>query len=209
MTETLLDHVVLAAPDLDALVEAFHARTGIMPQPGGRHPDAGTRNCLVRVGRLSYLELIGPDVNDGTAPPPTVFGIDRLTGPRIAGWMVHPADIEATVAAARARGYDPGAIEPLSRRTPEGSLLSWRLTLTAPDDLDGLVPHLIDWQGSPHPAEQGLPEATLVGLHARHPDPAAVRRALAALEVDLEVEPGESAGMTLVVETPRGRVSLW
>ncbi len=209
MTEPLLDHVVLAAPDLDDLVEAFHARTGIMPEPGGRHPDAGTSNFLVRIGPMSYLELIGPDPDRDDPDLPTVFGIDRLTGPRIAGWMVHPVDIEATVARALARGYDTGPIEPLSRRTPDGALLSWRLTLTAPDDLDGLVPHLIDWQGSPHPATQGLPEVSLVALRARHPDPAAVREALSALEVELDVEPADHAGMILVVDTPRGRVDLW
>ncbi|MDH6486383.1 hypothetical protein M2157_002382 [Streptomyces sp. SAI-127] len=37
-------------------------------------------------------------------------------------------DLDAAVATARARGYDPGEIRPMSRRTPDGTLLTWRLT---------------------------------------------------------------------------------
>ena len=43
MTEPLLDHVVLAGPDLDRLVADFRDRTGIDPKLGGRHP-GGTRS---------------------------------------------------------------------------------------------------------------------------------------------------------------------
>lgn len=206
MTEPLLDHVVYAAPDIDALVASFRRRTGINPPLGGRHVGRGTRNYLVSLGGDAYLELIGPD-DPATRAGITAFGIDSLAAPRIVGWVVHPEDIEARVAAARVAGYDPGEIGPLSRRTPDGTLLEWRLTKDAPTNRDGLVPRLIDWQRSPHPATTGLPELPLVSLVGFHPEPDVVRKDLDALGVELEVRRGEP-GFELTVDTPGGRVTL-
>lgn len=214
MTEPLLDHVVLASPNLDQLVTDFHDRTGIQPAFGGRHVGGGrsaggTRNYLVRLGETSYLELIGPDVLDGTRPLPATFGINTLTGPRIATWMVHPVDIERTVATADSRGFDAGRIGPLSRQAPTGQLLSWRLTLDTPDKWGGLAPGLIDWSDTPHPASSGLPEAPLVALRGYHPDPAGVRRVLDALGVSLDVEQADQPELRLTIDTPKGQVTLW
>lgn len=211
MTEPLLDHLVYAAPDVDELVASFRERTGVDPPLGGRHVGRNTRNYLVglrlpEIGGRAYLELIGPDdpaEKDGT----TVFGINLLTAPRIVGWVVAPEDIEARAANARARGYEPGEIGPLSRRTPEGVLLEWRLTKDAPDDRQGLVPRLIDWQQAAHPTTSGLPELTLVSLTGHHPEPDVVRRDLDALGVELDVRYGDP-GFAAVVETPNGQVTL-
>lgn len=208
MTEPLLDHVVLAGPDLDALVAEFTERTGIEPKLGGRHP-GGTRNYLVKLTDTAYLEIIGPDVLDPDVPLPKAFGIDTLTAPKIAAWLVHPVDIEASIGAVRAVGYDPGTLGPLSRETPEGVVLKWRLTLNAPDNRGGLVPGLIDWFDTQHPSAAGLPEARLVSLTGRHPDPEAVARIHDALGISLDVAEAGEPGLTLVIDTPKGRVTLW
>lgn len=206
MADPLLDHVVYAAPDIDELVASFRERTGADPPLGGRHVGRGTRNYLAGLGGDAYLELIGPD-DPAQRASITAFGISSLSAPQIVGWVIHPEDIETRVAAARAAGYDPGEIGPLSRRTPDGTLLEWRLTKDAPDDRDGLVPRLIDWQRAPHPARAGLPELPLVSLTGFHPDPDAVRKDLRALGAELDVRPGQP-GFELTIETPRGRVTL-
>lgn len=208
MTEPLLDHVVLAGPDLDALVAAFTDRTGITPKLGGRHP-GGTRNYLVRLTPTAYLEIIGPDVLGAGVPLPEAFGINTLTEPKIATFLVHPVDIEKTVADAHAAGYDPGELGPLSRATPEGETLRWRLTKNAPDNRGGLVPGLIDWFDTPHPTTAGLPDATLVSLTGHHPEPDSVAKIHAALGISLEIARADEAGLTLVIDTPKGRVTLW
>ena len=206
MTEPRLDHLVYAGPDLDALVADFTRRTGVEPVLGGRHVGRGTRNHLVGLGGAAYLELIGP--NDPAARPlPEIFGIDRLTGPRLAAWVVRPADIEATVEKAREGGYDPGDIAPLSRRTPAGNLLEWRLTPNRGDRFGGLAPALIDWLDARHPTADGLPQLGLVSLTGYHPDPPAVRAALAALDVQLDITAGP-AGLQAVLDTPHGHITL-
>ncbi|MGP3964177.1 VOC family protein [Nonomuraea sp. 3N208] len=202
---TRLDHLVYAVPDLAAAVAQFAERTGIHPVPGGSHP-GGTANYLVSFGPTAYLEIIGPDPEASVRP--RAFGLETLTAPRLVGWAVHPDDIDRAVKQARERGYDPGDVRPLSRRTPAGVLLEWRLTRW--DDPATLrpVPFLIDWGDTPHPASSGLPLVSLLSLSAVHPDPDAYRRDLAALDVRLDVSRGPETALRAVIDTPRGHVTL-
>lgn len=205
MIETALDHIVMAGPDLSALVRSTRQRVGINPSFGGRHQGRGTSNYLLGLGGMAYLELIGP--TDPTGRLPSAFGIDRLVAPRVVAWKVRCDDLQASVAAARARGYDPGIIRPLSRRLPDGSLLEWRLTQDPPTDHDGLVPGLIDWQGSPHPASTLLPEARLVAFSGQHPQPQVVLDALEVLGVELAVSTGAPA-LSVLLDTPNGEIEM-
>lgn len=205
--EPSLDHVVYAVPDLEAATREFAAATGVEPAEGGRHLGRGTRNVLVGFGETSYLEIIGPDPDHPADPGvATPFGLDTLDGPRLVTWAVHPADIEAAAAASAAAGADLGDVRPMSRRTPTGVLLEWRLTSTDPSHLNGVAPFLIDWGTTAHPAP-ALPRLGLRGLRATHPDPDAVAAVLDALGVRLTVEPGPP-GLAALLDTPRGPVVL-
>lgn len=141
----ILDHLVYATPDLDATVAELERLLGVRPAEGGRHPGFGTRNRLVGLGGRSYLEIVGPDPEQEDPAGPRPFGIDGLRAAGLAGWALAVEDIDAVTARAREQGYDPGDPQDMSRRTPSGELLSWRLT---PPDRAGhgrLVPFLIDW----------------------------------------------------------------
>jgi catechol 2,3-dioxygenase-like lactoylglutathione lyase family enzyme len=188
-----LDHLVYATPDLEESVRLIAKLTGVRPVEGGPHPGLGTRNHLLGLGELRYLEIIGPDPEQPRPERPRPFGIDELAEPRLAAWAVRAADIEARVARSRTLGYDPGPIEPLSRRTPDGEELRWRLTYP----YEPVVPFLIDWGRTPHPARK-LPVVPLTAFAGRHPRPAEARSRLSALGVDLEVREGEQ-GLTAVL----------
>ncbi|QAB18270.1 VOC family protein [Leucobacter muris] len=200
----LLDHVVIAGPDLASLVSWFAERTGVVAVRGGAHP-TGTANALVAltIGGArgpQYLELIGPDpVRAGEAPPAT-FGIDALQSPSVRAYSVHPDDIDATVAAARDRGYDPGDVRDLSRRTPGGELLEWRLTGTGEDRLD--TPFLIDWGSTPQPGLGDIPSIELVSLVRVEPDPEPLRELTAALGL------GDGAAQIVAGDRPGYRLEL-
>ena len=204
----VLDHLVFAAPHLADAVEWFTAETGVQPAPGGSHPGLGTANHLVGLGGAAYLEIIGPDPDQPDPELPRPFGIDDLPAGRIVTWAVRPRDLESTVAEARAAGYDPGEIQAMSRDTPHGVVLHWRLTRPRFDVGDGLVPFLIDWGTTPHPTTRALPQAPLLAWQATHPQPDSVRPALAALRADLHIEVGDVAALSATVEGPDGPVTF-
>lgn len=209
-----LDHIVIAAPDLAALVGWFAVRTGVVAQPGGRHP-TGTQNALVALtvgGQCGpqYIELIGPYDAAGDAPRPTMFGIDRLTGPAVQTFAVHPVDIDRAVHDALAVGWETGPARELSRSTPEGELLQWRLTQQreVPARLD--VPFLIDWGATRHPGETVAPALELVEFARLEPTAEraeALRREYAAVGAEhIDVRVAERAGYLLKLRTAAGEV---
>jgi catechol 2,3-dioxygenase-like lactoylglutathione lyase family enzyme len=204
----MLDHLVLAAPDLDAAVAWFADATGVRPARGGSHEGFGTANFLVGLGDGAYLEIIGPDPDQPAPAQPRPFGIDGLAGRRIVTWAIRTHNIKTLIAEARVGGYDPGAATSMSRRTPDGDLLEWRLTAPRFDYGDGLVPFLIDWGQTPHPTSRDLPQTPLLRWRAQHPDPASVRPALAALRADLHIDIADHVALTAVVEGKRGPVGF-
>jgi hypothetical protein len=202
----MLDHLVLATDDLDRTVTEFAAATGVQPAEGGRHEGRGTRNYLVAFGPTSYLEIIGPDL-ERPATQPSPFGVDRRQGSRLVTWAIRPDDIESAAESARQAGADLGPIVPMSRTTPAGEVLSWRLSMVDPAPYDGIVPFLIDWGTSRHPAASGLRSVDLLDFAATHPQPDKVTAVLEALEVSLRVVAGEP-GLQATVAGPGGTYSL-
>jgi hypothetical protein len=204
-----LDHLVLATPDLAATVAEVERLTGTRPVPGGAHQGLGTRNFLLGLGEGGYLEIIGPDPEQGPPEGPRPFGIDELPEARLVTWAVRAEGMDAAVAAAREAGYDPGEPWETSRQTPSGEHVSWRLTLdrAGSPDHGGLVPFLIEWDRPPHPSAN-LPVVPLVGLEAVHPDPDGIEKALAAIGAKLPVKAGNRPGLAATVFGETGLVVL-
>lgn len=204
-----VDHLVWAGPDLDRLVEHVTVQTGTTPVYGGRHEGRGTHNYLVGLGPGRYLELLGPDPGQPEPSRPRPMRVDGLTDAALVGWAVRTDDIEGRVAAARDRGYDPGDIAEMSRRTSDGTLLTWRLT-PPEGGFDGVVPFVIDWLDSPHPASGLSSSMTLAGLTLRHPEPDKVSEALTALGLDdvAEVVEDPTPGISAVLTSLRGDVLI-
>ena len=147
----LVDHLVLATPDLQRGIDVIEQQLGVKATPGGQHPGLGTRNALVALGPTSYLEIIGPDPDQPKPAGPRRFGIDDLKAPRIVRWVVKSSELEAVSARAARSNVTLGVVMPGSRRRPDGVVLSWRYTDPNTVAADGLVPFFIDWGASPHP----------------------------------------------------------
>ena len=152
------DHLVVAVPDLAAGVREFEELTGVRTTPGGSHPGRGTANHIVPLvprgwagEPLTYLEILGPDPQqDPELAARSLPGVTRILAQR---WAVHPDDLDATVAAAEQAEVDFGQVFDMSRNTPDGGLLEWRLTRRTPLAHGGAQPFLIDWGTSQHPAD--------------------------------------------------------
>ncbi|HJM88362.1 MAG TPA: VOC family protein [Dehalococcoidia bacterium] len=204
----MLDHLVYATPDLDAAVDDLEARLGVRAVLGGRHPGRGTYNALISLGADHYLEIIGPDPEQPEVAQPRGFGLDDLTVPQLRTWAAKAPDIDARIERARVAGYDPGPALAMSRERPDGVTLAWHLTPSGQSEGGWLVPFLIDWGGSPHPALTAPGGVTLDSLRAEHPTPDAIRPLLAALDVALDVDAGPEPRLIARLRTAGGVVEL-
>lgn len=188
----MLDHLVYATPDL-AGTRAQLAAAGLLLSEGGPHPGLGTRNLLADLGGGAYLEVIGPDPEQPEPTGPRPFGIDALDRARLVTWAVQVA-------------LDPEESIAMSRRRPDGVVLSWRVAF-APDGGHGVLPFRIDWGDTPHPSATAASGARLVSFGGTHPDPGRIEAELATLGAALPVSPGPPA-LTAVLDLGSGTLVL-
>jgi len=203
-----IDHLAYAAPSLEAGMKAIEELLGVAPVKGGQHEGLGTHNALLGLGTGVYLEIIAPDPDQPTPDRPRPFGVDTVNEPRLATWIARTSELREIVETSRDSGYDPGEIVSLSRRKPDGTLLSWRMALHDEPPGDGIVPPLIDWGETPHPSADLPNGGAFVALRAEHPLPDDIRRILRTLQLDLDVSAGPAPALIATIETERGPIEL-
>src|SRR5262245_22431657 len=203
-----VDHLVYATPDLQAGIDKLEALLGVRASVGGQHPGRGTRNALIALGPAAYIEIIGPDPEQPKQALPRPFGIDSLKAPRLAAWAMKGDHLEKIVADAKQHGVTLGAVTAGRRRRPDGVVLAWRYTDPRTVVADGIVPFVIDWGATPHPAATAAAGASLVALRAEHPGAAGVQKMLDDLRIDLRVTNGPKPALIASINSPRGRVEL-
>ena len=207
-----LDHLVVAAVSLADGIEYISEMTGVAPQPGGKHVAMGTHNALVRLSEKTFLEIIAIDPA-GTKPSrPRWFELDNIAlqaelteRPRLIHWVARTTGIDTVAASCP---IPLGSVHGMARGD-----YRWRITI--PDDGSlpgrGIVPTLIQWDVPQHPAES-LPKSgmSLVSLAAAHPEPAAIRAALASLGQGeaVQVTYDRDTRLAAMLRTPRGIVTL-
>ena len=225
-----IDHLVYGVPELSAGVQLLAERLGVTAAAGGSHEARGSHNALLSLGAGAYLEIIAPD--PGQPPPsrPRPFGLDSLAEPRLVTYAVHAAQPHAVPnavgqsaalpppaawlrldqwrAQAAARNYDPGPVAAMSRRRPDGTLLSWHLCQRPVLPFGGVVPFLIDWGDAKSPAGTTPIGCRLLALEVSTPDQQAVDAAIGALGVALRVREGDQPTLHATLATPHGIVEL-
>ena len=198
----LIDHLVYAAPGLPAAVADVEERFGVRAQAGGKHTGLGTHNALLALGPQTYLEIIAPDPEQPEPSRPRPFGVDGVSHGGLVSWALACDDIGAAVAGARSHGYDPGDVVHAQRAGPTGTMLRWRLTLNAMTG--GLIPFLISWGDTKHPARSAPHGLTLEAFHIEHPDPRSLAPLLTALGADVEIRPAAAAALVARISGPNG-----
>ncbi len=233
-----LDHVVVAARDLDEGVAWCEAHLGIAPGPGGRHDFMGTHNRLFSIQSAqfsrAYFEIIAIDPAAPAPGRPRWFDLDRpalqaalVAGPQLVHWVARTENIALALAEARAAGLDCGDVLQAQRDTDRGTL-RWRITVR-PDGrrlMRGAMPTLIEWLGA-HPVDAmlasgveleqvvlaGCPSAIAAGLPAAVETapptvPLAASPTAAAAAIGAQAGARAAAPITLTLRTPRGQVRL-
>jgi Glyoxalase-like domain len=220
-----VDHLVVAAANLDEGVAWCEATLGITPDGGGgEHSLMGTHNRLISLASpafpQAYLEIIAVQAGRGCTRPAGAkrwFDLDdrdlqaqlHSGGPQLIHFVAQTAQAEASVQSLKAVGLDRGPLLAATRMTPNG-LLSWKITVREDGQrlFYGALPTLIEW-GDVHPA-QGMPPSgvTLQSLEARHARPDALRAAHEAIGLQGVGVVAGAPNLLATLQTPRGTVTL-
>lgn len=135
-----IDHVTLAAPTLDSLVESF-AAAGMTPDYGGAHWNRITHMSLLGFNDGSYIELIST-ISPGTSAPRWGRHIARDGGP--CAWAVEVRDIAAHAARIASAGISVDGPTYVHRERPDGVLVEWDLAFVGEEGPGALHPFLIE-----------------------------------------------------------------
>ena len=192
-----IDHVVLAAGDLDEGAAAVERSYGLGSVAGGRHEGHGTANRIVPLGGNAYLELVA--VVDEREAAGSAFGrrVVAAAGSFL-GWSLATDDIDAIAA----RLGQPTTR--LQRPDADGAPLSWRMTGLELAILDPSLPFFVTPEMDPslHPSRSAVE-------HRVRPD-GVVRVTVRGDGEQLEAHlgPGHGLPVEVVAGEPHGVVSV-
>ena len=201
-----LDHIILGCNDLDAGVEYVYQRTGVRAAAGGVHPGAGTKNALLSLGTLRYLEIIAPDpLQPATTDPRHVAS---LKNPALVGWALHRHDLKEFATVLQGDGVECVGPKAGSRARPDGTTLNWA-SLTLKDDNNGVLPFFIEWDSnSLHPSVDAPTGCRLTDLWMTAPNPADLRALAAKLQLDAQIRQSKELRLAATIAGPKGSLQL-
>lgn len=207
-----LDHLVIAATDLDSGEAWLREQLGVGLAGGGQHTGMGTHNRLLQLGDGVYLELIAADPSQPEPAQKRPFMLDdpglkaRLTrSPQLVHWVVRSNDLDADLGRLQ---YLAGAVTPMVR-----GALRWRLTVATGGRpaADGLLPSVIQWDvpTDQHPTAR-LPDAgvALTGLTVHAPKAVLDRMPSVSAPVEIHTDRSDDARLSARFRTPRGTVTI-
>ncbi len=202
-----LDHILWAAPDLDAGAAMIAALTGVTPVRGGTHPGFGTRNFLLGLDGGRYFEIIAPD------PAQSLEGnrggqIAAMPHPALLTFAVSTDDLAAVRAAAATCGLACEAPKAMTRTRPDGVKLAWSTMGLLHDTLENAIPFAIAWGSNPHPSASAPAGCRLKSFAALQPEPAGLAAVYAAMQIPVCVKRAPRPGFIAVLDSPNGEVIL-
>ena len=199
MTQTIIDHLVIGAAELDKATKQIQSFIKAEFLAGGKHPLMATHNRLIKLQKSLYLEIIAADPSASLPRNAKIknrwFSLDAGTtqkrlsqAPQPLCWVVAVNDIEQT---AMHCGYNPGKVIEMTRGD-----LKWKITVSENGDLpeSGVLPILIEWPNGKHPTKT-MPESkiSLEKLTLFHPQPSGIKHILSKLNINgpIRVNHGE------------------
>jgi hypothetical protein len=201
-----LDHIILGCTDLDEGIELVFRHLGVRATPGGVHPGAGTKNALLSLGTLRYLEIMAPDPSQPGAPDPR--HVRTLQHPALVGWAEHRDHLDEFAGVLHAAGIDYVGPVPGSRQRPDGSVLNWK-SLPLKEDEHGILPFFIEWGASTvHPSLDSPQGCGIDSLEITTPNPASLRAMSKKLDLDVAIGQSQTPRLTAQLHGPAGSLTL-
>lgn len=207
----ILDHILLGCSDLDQGIAFVEQHTGVRPAIGGVHPGRGTRNALLSLGDMRYLEVIAPDpaqAGQKISRESMVNELKSLKTPQIFEWAVHTNDINLIAQHWEREGIAFDGPTPGSRKRPDGKVLNWQ-TLNLQDNRSGLLPFFIQWGAdTTHPSVDAPKGCRLKNFFLCGPDLGELAAVCHRIGIQVELEQADEPKVLAKIAGPRATLDL-
>ena len=202
----MIDHIVWYAEELGQGIEDFQQLAGIRAVNGGTHAGLGTHNALLALGERCYLEIIAPD-------PKQTNGawrecLHRASHPGLFHWALAVPGLESLSQCAGDDLLRNRSVVRASRESANLGILSWKLLKVDGHSFGALLPLLIDWEDSPHPAQAAPRGCRLKSLKVYSPDKRRLDAFFSALNSKISVIEDTDPHFSVTMSTARGDLEL-
>ena len=143
-----LDHVVIAANNLDEGTSYVENKLNVKLSNIGYHRDMGTHNRVVKISKSVYLEVISIDPNCGHLNSKRWFNLDSLKlqsqlrkSPQVIGYVIENVDIKIL------KYYEPFFKASRGEYKWKFAMPATKARILADQShLNGIIPSLINWE---------------------------------------------------------------
>lgn len=153
LQDNVLDHIVLAAPDLEEAIAEFYKKTGVEPIKVGHINGMGIVKARVAFEGSSFLEIIAPDPNpERPGPIGELLKSCGLTKLVPFHWAIRKVDAQDLCSKVKRMGYAPDFIQ-MKGPNKDGECKQWETLYLYDNTLNGMCPFFIDWCTFDHPCD--------------------------------------------------------
>ena len=210
----LLDHLTVIAPTLSEGVTHVQDCLGIEVPYGGKHPEMGTHNHVIRLGDLAYLEIVSIDPEAEVPSGPRWFGFsdpaavwaDWEAGRRLRGWVAHTDNLDELLTR---HGDLFGGQVRISRA---GLYSQFSLLADGRLPADGALPSVIDRGGRGQPMERMEDHGiNLLRFTLTHPSPDEISALYETVGIENAptIIQGDEMRYSALIQTPHGPKTLF
>lgn len=205
----VIDHIVLAVPNLNRACDEFIINYGISPIFGGKHEQFGTHNALVNLGEGNYLEILAPDPSNVTSIGKRWMGADLVNKSVVSRWALKSSNLESDQATLKAVNPSYGEIIEGQRQKMTGELLQWKMIKPLAEPLTDVLPFMVDWSGTEtHPTDSLPEECKFLSIEVKHPEVDQIQSVFNQLDLSTSVEYAAEASLKIRLQTDMGIFEL-
>ncbi|EEC50295.1 predicted protein [Phaeodactylum tricornutum CCAP 1055/1] len=190
LEENVIDHIVLAASDLEDAISQFERKTGMKPVIAGTIKGLGIKCARVSFTDATYIEIIAPDPK-GPGPIGELIKNKKIDDLTPFHFAIRTSRAEALKEEVTKWGYTPDHITMFGAK-PDGTPRKWEMLYLYGHKIGGICPFFINWANSDHPCATLPVVGKLKKVYVRAPENDPMHQLLAHVGVKgLEIEVGK------------------
>jgi hypothetical protein len=206
LEDGLIDHIVLAAPDLEEAMEQFEQMTGIGAKIFGAINGIGIRCARISFNDSSYLEIIAPDSKQ-PGPIGQLIKSKGIKDMTPFAFAIRSSRAEQLKDEVRQFKYVPDHITMFGGKK-DGTQRKWEMLHLYGHSIGGICPYFVHWDNTDHPCATLPVVGKLKKITIRAPSDDPIHQLLAHVGVrDIHLEVG-TPKMSFQFSSPEGTIKF-